>query len=191
MATFQTNLVINRTRCQSEFDGSPVTYTAALIIPIGTSIAQNDTIQIADVAALHTVTQMRIYTDDLDDGTTMTWNMGFLQLNPGTGYAGTNASGVAIDYDVPSATTYASPATNATYYQSAATWGRSAGWSSLTMANTTDVSGPGGPIRLAAVEAASTPTQSTASTTARTIRFEFVVAKTPPVTLNIVDRGGF
>lgn len=191
MATYQMDLVQKRTRCCNTVDGFPQVFTGEILIPIGTSFNAADIIEVADVAALHTVESARVFTDRLDDATTISWNFGFRQLNPGTGYAGTNASGVAVDYDVASATTFASPATNATYFQTGNTFGRTAGWSSFTMANTTDVSGPGGPVRLTLTQTAATPTQTTASTTARTIRMEFYLAKTAPTAVNVVDRGGY
>lgn len=191
MAIFKCDLVQKRVRANSINDGSPSTFTATVVIPAGTSIAQNDQIEIMDLAALHTVESVRVFTSDLDDGTTIAWNVGFKQLAPGTGYGGTNVSGVACDFDVATGTLLPSPNTNATYFQSGATFGRGAGWSSLTLANTGDINGLGGPVRITAVESASTPTQTTASASDRTVRFEVTVARATPNASQNVDFGGY
>lgn len=191
MAIFKCDLVQKRTRANTINDGDPSTFTATVVIPAGTVIAQNDQIEIMDLAALHTVESVRVFTSDLDDGTTMTWNVGFKQLAPGTGYGGTNASGVACDFDVATSTLLPSPATNATYFQSGATFGRAAGWSSLTLANTADINGLGGPVRITAVESAATPVQTTASASDRTLRFEVTATRATPNASQNVDFGGY
>lgn len=191
MATFQADLVQKRFRANVINDGDPDVFTATYVIPAGTQVTSGDIIQLMDIAALHTVVAARIYTSDLDDATTLTSNWGFSQLAPGTGYGGANASGVAQDFDVATGTYYASPASNATYFQSAnAVVGRAAGWNSLVLANTADINGAGGPIRLQLAWGA-TPTQTTASLVARTIRAEIQISRATPVPTSTVEMGGY
>jgi hypothetical protein len=191
MAILQCDMVQKRDRVNVTQDGGQSVFTATYTYPIGAQVTSGDILQIMDISALHTVEAVRVYTSDLDDGTTLTSNWGFSQLAPGTGYGGTNASGVAVDIDVATATTYASPATNATYFQSAnAVVGRAAGWNSLTLANTGDINGAGGPIRMTCTWT-NTPTQTTADDAARTIRIEVTVARSTPAASNFVDMGGY
>ena len=190
MATYQASLKNNRDRLNTINDGSYSIYTSTFVMPVGFQVTSGDIIQWTDVSALHTVEADRVYTDDLDDGTTLTSNWGIQQLAPGTGYGGTNASGVATDFDVATSTTYTSPATNATYFMSGSTLGRSAGWSSLTMANTGDTTGPGGPFCFISTWT-NTPTQTTASAAVRTMRVEIQLARATATYNNIVNRGGY
>jgi hypothetical protein len=195
MTTFNCDLVNKRVRADTVCDGSHQTFIASVTIPAGTQIAQNDIINIMDLMTKHVVTAIRVYTDDLDDGTTMAWDVGFAQLVPGTGYGGVNASGVAQDFLVAEGAFYTSPATSAAFYATGATFGRAAGFSSLTLtagaiaANT----GNAGPVRLTATQTASTPTQTTADDVDRVIRFEFdVVRATPAPQPNVfVNMGGY
>ncbi len=193
MATFNCDLIQKRTRANTINDGMHETFIATVTIPVGVQIAQNDVINIMDISALHPVVAIRVYTDDLDDGTTMAWDVGYAQLAPGTGYLGTNSSGVAVE--VIGGTTYTSPTPDdPNYYVSAGTFGRAAGWSNLTLASTATAAQTGlaGPARITATQTASTPTQTTADDVARTIRFEFdVVRATPVQSNNVVNMGGF
>lgn len=190
MATFQADLIRKRARLCTTRDSQNADYTATIKLAAGTQVTSGDVIQLADLAANHQIVQIRVYTDDLDDGTTLTSNWGFQQLAPGTGYGGTNASGVAQDFDVASGTYFASPSSNSTYFASAATVGRAKGWSTLTLANTGDTTGPGGPVRMCLAWSA-TPTQTTASASDRVIRVQFTVARATPVGSNSVDMGGY
>lgn len=193
MATFYTDLINKRTVNRCDTEGDEEFFTATVQIPIGTSIAQNDVIAIGFLGAGQQVTALRVFTDDLDDGTTMVWDVGYQKLSPGTGYAGTNTSGDAIDIGVDTGTTGVSPATSANYYVSGGTFGRAAGWSSPTIASTATAvnGGLAGPVRLIATQTASTPTQTTASTTLRTISFEFTIRRAAPAFGVLVDRGGY
>lgn len=195
MATFNCDLINKRTRVNTVEDGMHETFISTVTIPAGTQIALSDVINIMDLSAKHAVTAIRVYTDDLDDGTTMTWDVGYAQLAPGTGYGGVNASGVATEYDMATGSTYTSltPA-DPNYYVSAGTFGRAAGFSSLTLASTAtaDPAGLAGPVRVTATQTATTPTQTTADNVDRTIRFEFdVVRATVPISVNAVDMGGY
>jgi len=196
MATFNCDLINKRVRANTIDDGGHETFIASVTIPAGTQIAQNDVINIMDLMTKHVVTAIRVYTDDLDDGTTMVWDVGYAQLVPGTGYGGVNASGVATDFLVGEGTTYTSPTPDdPNYYVSAATFGRAAGFSTLTLASTATAANTGltGPVRVTATQTASTPTQSTADDVDRVIRFEFdVVRATPAPQPNVfVNMGGY
>lgn len=193
MATFNCDLIQKRTRANTIDDGMHETFIATVTIPAGTQIALNDVINIMDISALHPVTAIRVYTDDLDDATTMTWDVGYAQLAPGTGYLGTNSSGVAVE--VIGGTTYTSPTpADPNYYVSAGTFGRAAGFSSPTLASTATAAPAGlsGPARITATQTAATPTQTTADDVDRTIRFEFdIVRATPVQSANVVNMGGY
>jgi len=195
MATFNCDLINKRVRANTIDDGGHETFIASVTIPAGTQIAQNDVINIMDLMTKHVVTAIRVYTDDLDDGTTMAWDVGFAQLVPGTGYGGVNASGVATDFLVAEGATYTSPATSAAFYATGATFGRAAGFSSLTLTAgaTAANTGNAGPVRLTATQTASTPTQTTADDVDRVIRFEFDVVRTTPAPQpNVfVNMGGY
>lgn len=191
MATYQASLKNQRTRLNTISEGSPTTFTSFFVMPVGFQVTSGDIIQWTDVAALETMESIRVFTDDLDDGTTLTSNWGIQQLAPGTGYGGTTAAGLAQDLDVPTATYYPSPATNATYFQSAnAVVGRAAGWNSITMANTGDVNGPGGPFCFITTWT-NTPTQTTASASQRVLRVEMTIARSPTIYNNLVNMGGY
>lgn len=183
---------INRDRVNTCFDGSPTTFTSTYVIPAGAQVTSGDIIQWTDIAALHTVEAVRVFTSDLDDGTTLTSNWGIQQIAPGVNtFGGLNASGVATDFDVATSTTYTSPATNATYFQSGnAVVGRAQGWSSLTLANTADINGPGGPFCFISTWT-NTPTQTTASLVDRTIRVEFAIVRATLFPSNVVNLGGY
>jgi hypothetical protein len=144
MATYQATLKNQRLRANTTQDGLPTTFTSTFVMPIGFQVTSGDIIQWVDISALHTVEQVRVFTSDLDDGTTLTSNWGIQQIAPGVNtYGGLTAAGVAQDFDVATSTFYVSPATNATYFQSAnAVVGRAQGWNSLVLANTTDIDGP-------------------------------------------------
>ena len=186
MAIFTSSLINARTRCNLVEDSSNNDFTATFILPIGQQVTSGDVYQIGDVSCLHVVNNIRVYTDKLDDGTTLTSNWGFAQIAPGLGWGGLSSTGVAQDYDVASGVTYVSPATNATYYTTASTVGRAAGWSSLTLATTTDPTGPGGPIRLT-FSPTVTPTQTTSSAAQRVVRVQFSLERvTPQWTANTV-----
>ena len=192
MATFNCDLIQKRLRANTTLDAMHETFTATVTIPVGTQIAQNDVINIMDISALHSVTAIRVYTDDLDDATTMVWDVGYAQLVPGASYLGTNSSGVAVE--VIGGTTYTSPTPDdPNYYVSAATFGRAAGWSNLTLASTATAAPTGlsGPARITATQTAATPTQTTADDSVRTIRFEFDVVRATPAQGNVVNMGGF
>lgn len=191
MAIFKCDLVQKRVRANTTNDGASTTFTATARIPAGIVIALNDEIEISDLAAKHTVESVRVFTDDLDDATTMAWDVGYKQLAPGTGYGGTNASGFATDFDTATGTVLPSPATSAAYFQTGATFGRAKGWSSLTLANTGDPEGLGGPVRITAKQTAATPTQTVAATVDRVLRFEFTIARATPVARSVVDMGGY
>lgn len=192
MATYQASLKNQRVRANTINDGDPNTFTSTIVLPAGLQVTSGDIIQICDVAALHTIESVRVFTSDLDDGTTLTSNWGIQQIAPGVNtFGGLNASGVAQDLDVATATYYASPATNATYFQSGnTTVGRAQGWSSLTMANTGDINGPGGPFCFI-LTWTNTPTQTTASASDRTIRVEFQLARATATYSNFVNMGGY
>lgn len=190
MATYQATLKNNRTRCNLINDGDSQTFTSTFIMPIGFQVTSGDIIQWGDIAWGHTVDLVRVFTDDLDDGTTLTSNWGIQQIAPGTGYGGVTAGGLAQDFDVASGTFYPSPATNATYFQSGSTLGRAAGWSSLTLANTGDTVGPGGPFCFITTWT-NTPTQSTASAAQRVMRVEFTLSRATPTYSNFVNMGGY
>jgi hypothetical protein len=196
MATFNCDLINKRVRANTVSDGTHQTFIASVTIPAGTQIAQNDVINIMDLMTKHVVTAIRVYTDDLDDGTTMAWDVGYAQLVPGTGYGGVNASGVAQDFLVGDGTTYTSPSpSDPDYYASGATFGRAAGFSTLTLASTATAANTGisGPVRVTATQTASTPTQTTADDVDRVIRFEFdVVRATPAPNPGVfVNMGGY
>ena len=190
MATFQASLKNNRDRLNTISDGQFSVYTSTFVMPVGFQVTSGDIIQWTDISALHTVEAVRVFTDDLDDSTTLTSNWGIQQLAPGTGYGGTTAAGLAQDLDVGTATYYPSPATNATYFQSGSTLGRAAGWSSLTLANTGDTTGPGGPFCFISTWT-NTPTQSTASAAVRTMRVEIQLARATATYSNFVNMGGY
>lgn len=192
MATFNCDLIQKRVRANTVNDGTHTTFVSTVTIPAGVQIAQNDVFNIMDIAHGHTVTAIRVYTDDLDDATTMAWDVGYAQLVPGTGYGGVNASGVAIE--IENGTTYTSPTPDdPNYYVSAGTFGRAAGWSSPTLASTATAAPAGlaGPARVTATQTASTPTQTTADDVDRTIRFEFDVIRATPTQANAVNMGGY
>lgn len=191
--TFYTDLLNKRTVNRVDEEGVERWFTGTVQIPIGTSIAQNDAIEIGFLGAGQQVTEFRVFTDDLDDGTTMVWDVGYSKLSPGTGYAGTNTSGDSIDYGVDTGTTGVSPATDQDYFVASGTFGRAAGWSTPTLASTTTGVNVGlaGPVRIIATQTASTPTQTTASTTLRTIQFEFRIKRAAPNLGTNVDRGGY
>lgn len=192
MATFNCDLIQKRVRANTVNDGTHTTFVSTVTIPAGVQIAQNDVFNIMDIAHGHTVTAIRVYTDDLDDGTTMAWDVGYAQLVPGTGYGGVNASGVAIE--IENGTTYTSPTPDdPNYYVSAGTFGRAPGWSSPTLASTATAAPAGlaGPARVTATQTASTPTQTTADDVDRTIRFEFDVIRATPTQANAVNMGGY
>jgi len=193
MAIFKCDLVKNRDRVNCVNHGFHVPFVATVTIPAGTVIALNDVIEIMDLSSRHPVVGLRVYTDDLDDATTMTWDVGFAKLTPGTGYGGTDASGVATDFDVASGTTYTSPTSDPNYYVAAGTFGRAAGYTSPTLAATVlaDPAGIAGPVRVTATQTAATPTQTTASLVDRVIRFEFDVARATPTGTQTVDMGGY
>lgn len=192
MATYPFDLIQKRARINTKDDGRPDTFTATITIPAGQIIAQNDVFQVTDLAYGHTVEAIRIFSDQLDDGTTIVWNIGYSQLNIGTTRFGgsANSAGLAQDYDVPTSTWFPSPATNATYFQSANTFGRTAGWSSVTMANTGIAGGVTGPVRIQLLETAATPTQTTSSAVARTIRVEMQIARATLVQTNNISIPG-
>lgn len=190
MATFQSDLIQKRTRCNVINDGETQDFTATYVYEIGAQVTSGDIIQLADISPLHVMTACRVFTSDLDDGTTLTSNWGFAQIVPGLGYGGVNASGVATELDVASGVLYTSPASSASYYVNASTVGRAAGWSSLTLATLTDPTGPGGPIRFQLAWSA-TPTQTTADDAQRIIRVQFTLAKVTPTGTNFVNMGGY
>lgn len=194
MATLQADMIQKRIRANTINDGYPSTFTATYVYPAGAQVTSGDVIQLMDISALHTVESVRVFTSDLDDGTTLTSNWGFAQIAPGTGYGGVNASGIAQDYDPATGTYYASPTTNATYFQSGSTLGRAQGWNSLTLANTGDINGATGatpgPVRMT-LTWTNTPTQTTASASARTIRVEVTLARATVAPGNVVEMGGY
>ena len=100
----------------------------------------------------------------------MVWDVGYTKVSPGTGYAGTNSSGDAIDYGVDTGVTGVSPASDTNYFVSGATFGRAAGWSSLAII-TDDTGDLAGPVRIVATQTASTPTQTIASASDRIVKF--------------------
>ena len=68
---------------------------------------------------------------------------------------------------------------------SGATFGRAAGWSSLTI-NTDDTGDPDGwvgPVRIVATQTASTPTQTTASASDRIVKFLIKITLAMPAYL--------
>lgn len=191
MATYQASLKNNRARLNTINDGAQAVFTSTFVMPVGFQVTSGDIIQWVDISALITVESVRVFTDDLDDGTTLTSNWGIQQLAPGTGYGGTTAAGLAQDFDVATSTYYPSPATNATYFQSGnAVIGRAAGWASLTMANTGDVTGPGGPFCFISTWT-NTPTQTTASASQRVVRVEMTMVRATPIYNNLVNMGGY
>jgi len=193
MANIDSDLMIARTVVRADTEGVEQQVRATCYIPAGTQIALNDTLGICLLAAGHTVTEIRVYTDDLDDGTTMVWDVGYTKLSPGTGYAGTNSSGDSIDYGVDTGTTGVSPASDTDYYSASATFGRSAGWSTLTLASTAtgDPDGLAGPVRVLATETAATPTQSTADDSDRYVTFQIKFVRNARHTTLVADRGGY
>jgi hypothetical protein len=193
MATFDCDLIKKRVRANSTIDGAIETFVATVTIPAGTQIAQNDVINIMDLSFGHTVTALRVYTDDLDDATTMTWDVGYAQLDPGTGYGGMNSSGVAFEIDENGNTKTSPTPDDPNYYVSAGTFGRAAGWSEATLASTAtgDPDGLAGPVRITATQTAATPTQTTADDVDRTIRFAFDITRATPLTANSVNMGGY
>lgn len=191
MATAQATLKNNRTRANLVNEGDAQTFTSTFILPVGAQVTSGDIIQWGDVAYGHTIDQVRVFFDNpLDDGTTLTSNWGIQQIAPGTGYGGVTAGGLAQDLDVASGTYFSSPATNATYFQSGATVGRTKGWATLTLANTGDAVGPGGPFCFISTWT-NTPTQTTASAAQRVIRVEFNLSRATPTYSNFVNMGGY
>ena len=192
MANINSDLIQLRTVNRCDTEGAERQFAATVKIPAGTTIAQNDTLSLAFLGAYHAITEIRVFTDDLDDGTTMVWDVGYTKMSPGTGYAGTNSSGDAIDYGVDTGTTGVSPASDTNYFVSGATFGRAAGWSSLTI-NTDDTGDPdglAGPVRIVATQTASTPTQTTASASDRIVKFLIKITRNARVPA-FVDRGGY
>jgi hypothetical protein len=174
MATFDCDLIKKRVRANSTIDGAIETFVATVTIPAGTQIAQNDVINIMDLSFGHTVTALRVYTDDL-------------------GYGGMNSSGVAFEIDENGNTKTSPTPDDPNYYVSAGTFGRAAGWSTATLASTAtgDPDGLAGPVRITATQTASTPTQTTADDVDRTIRFAFDITRATPLTANSVNMGGY
>lgn len=202
MATnYKSDLLYKRTRANTVNDSELEVITASFVLPAGVSIAQNDTFQVAYVSALHTIEQIRVFTSQLDDGTTIAWNIGNQQILPvntsGAVYGGVDpTTGVARDFDVPSGLFQLSPATNATYFITGSTFGRTAGWSSLTLANTGDTQGPGGaspgPYAVLMTQSTAGVVQTTSSAVARNIRVELsLVRSTPAQSQNLVHFNGY
>lgn len=193
MATLYTDLALKRTVVRPTAEGVEQQVAATLTLPIGTQIALNDVVNLFILGAGVQVTEIKVITDDLDDGTTMTWDVGYAQLAPGTGYAGTNSSGVSTDFDIETGTTGTSPATDADYYVNDATFGQAAGLSTLTLASTAtgDTDGLAGPVQVTATQVAATPTQSTVDDAVRQVTFIFKYVRKSRTPVVDIDRGGY
>ncbi len=186
MANVKSDLILKRTRLNLTNDSDNQDFTGTFILPAGTQVTAGDVYQVADVAALHQVVGIRVYTDDIDDGTTLTTNWGFQQIAPGVGVAGgLNAAGVAQDFDTATGTFYPSPASNPTYFATSQTIGQKSQWTSITLANQSilDPTGPGGPMRVGFTVNV-TPTQATASLVQRVIRVQLLLARATPLSTN-------
>jgi len=193
MATIESDLLKARTVMRCSVDGAEEQFSATVKIPVGQVIALNDVLAIGFIGAGQQVTEIRVFTDDLDDGTTMVWDVGYQKVSPGTGYAGTNTSGDAIDYGIDTGVTGVSPASDVNWYSSGATFGRAAGWSTLTL-NTDDTSQPlglVGPARIVATQTAATPVQTNASLVDRYVRFQFKIVRDRRLQNIFADRGGY
>lgn len=187
MATFKSDMILKRTRVNTVDDADGHEFTSTFILPAGQQVTAGDIYQCMDISALCVPVQVRVYCDQLDDGTTLTTNWGYQQISvpvvPGNStYGGFTAAGLAQDFDVATGTYYPSPATSASYYQSAnAVVGRAATWSLLTLAAGSMTStGAGGPIRTGFTINV-TPTQTTSSAVQRVIRVQMFVERATPL----------
>ena len=77
MANINSDLIQLRTVNRCDTECAEQQFAATVKIPAGTTIAQNDTLSLAFLGAGHSVTEIRVFTDDLDDGTTMVWDVGY------------------------------------------------------------------------------------------------------------------
>ena len=194
MATYNAELLNKRSVIRCTSDGDITQYEAAVTIPAGNLIAINDVLAFCFMGAGQVVKGITIFTSQLEDtgSNNIVWDVGFSQVAPGTGFAGTNAGGVSIDYGVDTGVTGTSPATNTTFFVTGSTFGRSATlYNELTLAAHADPNGLAGPVRLIATCTTAPVTVTLTSTFDRTVRFLITLERAPAIPQINIDRGGY